>query len=109
MEQKELHIWMGTPDLNSRDVLFTTFDETDTALQNGHNRVNTVQPHFCSTEWIVRGYRVFIHMLDGKVVEMKLGYIGNCGREVKISTALEKMMLSNCFGKATRDYDKGAN
>jgi len=104
MEQKELHIWMGE-NYPNKNALLLTVEETEKKLQANYISVNTVQPHFCSTDWLVRGYRIFVHMLDDKVVEIKLGYIGNCTREVKVSTALEKMMLSNCFGKATRDYE----
>lgn len=100
---KELHIWMGEDYLENVDFnnLCLTFEGTELALNNMNDRVDTVQPHFCSTTYLTKGYRIFVHMLDAEVVEMKLGYINNCSKEIRIAHNLEKMLLSNCFGEAT--------
>lgn len=106
--QKELHIWMGDNYIN-KDELFISFQATEKALLNDCNRVDTVQPHFCSTTWIVRGYKVFVHMLDNEVVEMKLGHINGHPKEIRVAHNLEKMLLANCFGYATEDYEPPIN
>lgn len=94
--QKELHIWMGE-NYSKENDMFISFDATEKALKNNCNRVDTVQPHFCGTEWILKGYRVFVHMLDDEVVEMKLGQIKNSSKEIRKSHNLEKLLLANHF------------
>jgi hypothetical protein len=101
--QKELHIWMGE-DYPKNDT-FLSLAFTDKALEDEHIIINTVQPHVCSTTWIVKGYRIFVHMLDGKTVEMKLGQIGDNPKEIRVAHNLERMLLANCFGLATRDCE----
>lgn len=107
MRKKELHIWMDEDVFEKlgENKLCVTFDITEKALENSDNRVDTVQPHFCSTTWLVKGYRIFVHMLDEKMVEIKLGFMKDVGN-VRVSQNLEKMLLSNIFGYATRDYMK---
>jgi hypothetical protein len=106
MNSKELHIWMGE-NYPNRNKLFITLDSTEAALYNECDRVDTTQTHVCSTEWIVKGYRIFVHMLDGEMVEITLG--GNnkhTNREIRIAHNIEKLLLANCFGMATRsNYD----
>ena len=101
---KELHIWMGENYSGevSLDDLYLTIEATEYALNKGvEDRIDTVQPHFCNTTYLVKGYRIFVHMLDDEVVEMKLEYINNCAKEIRVAHNLEKMLLCNCFGKAT--------
>ena len=105
-ESKELHIWMGANYPNRND-LFITLESTETALYNNCYRIDTTQPHFCSTTWLVKGWKIFVHMIDDEVVEIVLG-IGNknTSREIRISHNIEKLLLANEFGYATRsNYD----
>lgn len=99
---KELHIWMGE-NYPNRNKLWITLASTEEALYNDCDRVDTTQTHVCSTKWLVKGYRIFVHMLNGEVVEMKLGQIGNDNREIRVAHNLEKMLLAGCFGEATID------
>jgi hypothetical protein len=74
------------------------------ALREQDEMIHTTQPHVCSTKWLVKGYRIFVHMLDGKVVEIKLGCENkNTDREIRISHNLEKLLLANVFGYATNN------
>jgi hypothetical protein len=102
--KKEIHIWMGENYPNRND-LFITLESTELALNNNSDRIDTTQSHVCSTKWLVKGFRIFVHMIDGEVVELKLGYVDGCDREIRIAHNLEKMLLSNCFGYATRSND----
>lgn len=100
--EKELHIWMG---INYRkhiklEDMFITLEETERALNENKECIHTTQPHVCSTRWIVKGYRVFVHMLNNEVVEMKLGYINENMKEIRVAHNLEKMLLSGLFGQA---------
>jgi hypothetical protein len=99
--QKELHIWLGD-DYPFNRISFT-LESTMKALHTNHIRVNTTQPHVCNTTWLVKGYRIFVHMLDGEIVEIKLGQC--CDREIRITHNLEKLLLANCFGKATEEFE----
>jgi len=100
--KKELHIWMkDNYNKNDSNNLFLTFYSTETALNSNIEIINTTQPYFCSTTWILKGYRIFVHMLDDKVVEIKLGYCEFADREIRKSHNLSKMLLSNVFGIAT--------
>jgi hypothetical protein len=96
--QKELHIWMGE-NYPNKDNLCISLEHTERFLQAGWEIVHTTQPHVCNTTWLLKGYRIFVHMLDGETVEIKFGEIK--GREIRVCHNLEKMLLANCFGKAT--------
>ena len=80
---------------------FFTVEGTQKALDSELERVNTVQPLFCCTIWFLKGYRLFVHMLDRKTVEIKLGKMNETSREIRVYHNLEKMLLSNEFGLAT--------
>lgn len=101
--QKELHIWMGD---NIPDNLCVTLHSTLFALNNNCKMINTTQSHVCSTTWLTKGYRMFVHMIDDEEVEIKLGHINNCDREIRLSHNLERLLLANCFGRAVEDYSK---
>lgn len=98
---KELHIWLGEDcsKVIGTENLYLTIESTENALLNEEFRIHTVQPHFCSTDWIVKGYRVFVHMIDNEIVEMKLGKIGDNPKEIRVEHNLERMLFSGCFGK----------
>ncbi|MDD4779135.1 MAG: hypothetical protein PHT02_00830 [Tissierellia bacterium] len=53
---------------------------------------------------MIKGYKIFVHMLDNEVVEIKLGDMGKDFPEIRVSKNIEKMMLCNVFGYATRDF-----
>lgn len=97
---KVLHIWMGG-NYKGNCSPFTTFQETEYALKEDFPFVETTQPHFCSTKWLTRGYRIFVHMLDNKMVEIKLGKIEGCDKDIRAAHNLERLLLANCFGLAT--------
>lgn len=96
---KELHIWMGMSHPTGMSI---SLEETEYQLNNNSQRVDTPQTHVCSTKWISAGYKIFVHMLDGKEVELKLGYIEGHPKEIRVSHNLEKLLLANSFGLACR-------
>ncbi|MNL91038.1 hypothetical protein D3C81_07650 [compost metagenome] len=100
---KELHIWLGKncDDSNTKETLCVTLEDTENALKSNKSKINTTQTHVCSTLWLTRGYRIFVHMLDDEVVEIKLGYIKGYSKEIRVEHNLEKLLLSGCFGKST--------
>jgi hypothetical protein len=100
---KALHIWMNN-DILDMDVQHVTLDGTLRALNEQENIIHTTQPHVCSTTWLVKGYKIFVHMLDGEVVEITLGDNNkHTNRNIGVRHNLEKLLLANEFGKATED------
>jgi len=98
--EKELHIWMGKPQTDNRVRTLTNLYETQMAINKGTNIIHTTQPHVCSTANLEKGYIIFAHMLDGETVELKLGHIDGCAKEIRREHNLERMLLAGCFGKA---------
>lgn len=105
-DNKEIHILLTQQQIdqfeNNFDNVQCTIFNTEKWLDT-FNKVYTTQTHFCSTTWLVKGYRIFAHMLDDEVVEIKLGKNECTDREIRVSHNLEKMLLANEFGLATLD------
>lgn len=97
--QKELHIHLSSVTLPK--YFYNTLYDTEKALHEGEVIVHTSQTHVISTTWLLKGYRIFIYMIDGEVVELKFGKIDKCLKEIRPAHNLERMVLSGCFGKAT--------
>jgi hypothetical protein len=100
---KELHIWMGNNYPKSTKMSYT-LEETEFELHSDTELINTVQTHVCSTVWLLKGYRIFVHMLDENVFEIKLDGEDINGKTIRPSQNLEKMLLSGCFGLAVKYY-----
>ena len=98
-DDKELHIWLSENYPINLDLKLT-LDSTEKALLKNHRIIHTVQTSVCKTCWLEKGYKIYVHMLDNTVVEMKLGYIQGYDKEIRNSHNLEKMLLANAFGKA---------
>lgn len=102
---KELHVHMSSFTLPR--YFCTTLYDTEKALHNNENIIHTTQTHAISTVWLLNGYKLFIHMLDEVVVELKLGEQDNkLLPSIRVAQNIEQMVLSNCFGFATNDFNK---
>lgn len=76
--------------------------QRDIELQNPI--IFTSQTSVCNTVNIEKGYRIFVYMLDKKtVVELKLGSIEGCDKEIRKAHNLEKMLLAGVFGQSNID------
>lgn len=70
-------------------------------IEEGKNVIFTSQTNACKTENLEKGYKIFVYMLDKKtVVELKLGHIEGCNKEIRKAHNLEKMMIAGIFGKS---------
>lgn len=96
--KKELHVHLSPFTLPQ--YFYTNLYDTENALKNGEEIIHTSQTHVLSTTCLLNGYRIFAYMLNKEVVELKLGYIDKCCKEIRPTHNLEKMVLSGCFGKA---------
>lgn len=94
MRNKELHIWMyeGYPKGKTK----VTFKETAEALANGEGEVHTTQTHFCQTRWLKQGYHIVVYTEKG-YIEMQLGNIIGCKKEIREAHNLERMLLAGSF------------
>jgi len=107
---KEIHIWMSESyDYHKYHVLtyyYSTFVKLIDLEDSQENfRIDTTQTFVCSTKNLVNGIKIFVHMLDGEEVEIKLGTSNkNTDRSIKVEHNLEKLLLSNEFGQAVIYY-----
>ena len=95
----EFHIWLHT-EIWSYSICATYLD-TDISLKNKEPIIHTTQTHFCSTKRFEEGYRLFVHLIDGNTVEIKLGENDCTSKEIRMEHNLEKLLLANEFGVAT--------
>ena len=106
---KQIHIYMndGYKDSVDEDYIAFSHDEVMTALNKGCGYIPTTQTCCCSTTYLLKGYRIFVYMLDGEFVEIKLGDENkNTDRAVRVGQNIEKMLLANVFGYAVRSFDQ---
>jgi transcription elongation factor GreA-like protein len=105
--QKELHIWMKWNSILAKiDEKYLCLNDTLEALYLEKEIVHTTQIHICSTKWLEKGYRLFIHMLDDEIVEIVLGTSNkHTKRDIRTVHNLQRLLLSNEFGYAVEDFN----
>ena len=109
LNKKEIHIFLDFIHNYKSDVLEYghyvgmrySMAETQRDINRGHNIIFTYQTSACSTENLIKGYRIFVYMLDGQKVEIKLGVDNACAKEIRVNHNIEKMLLGNMFGVAS--------
>jgi len=115
MENKSIHVFLKNLADYTDEVLdsfldrfegskmFRSTNSFQVALENNEQLIHTYLTSALSTENLIKGYKIFCYMLDDKVVELKMGDMGENFKEIRVSHNIEKMVLANCFGFATRD------
>ena len=96
--KKQLHVFLKD---YPNYILKTTHSLSSalSQLNNGNNLILTTQTHILNSKWLLKGYRIFVYMIDNKVVEVTLD-------NVRIGQNLEKMVLGNVFGLAVEDVEE---
>lgn len=98
---KEMHIYMN--DNYDESKILCSFETVFIAIDCNVQIIHTTNTYFCNADTLERGYKIFAHMLDGKVVEIKLGENTSTDRIIKSTHNLEKLLLANEFGYATNN------
>lgn len=94
----ELHVHLSN--LTLPKYFTSTYHELNLAILNEEKVIHTTQTSAINTDNIEKGYKLFVHFIDGEVKEMKLGYIDGCNKEIRKEHNLEKMVRANVFGLA---------
>jgi len=97
-----IHIWLKgtnkTLPFNSYIGTLNVIKHYEKILRKNYD-IHTYQISFCSTEYLVKGYKIFIHFNDTKQVEIQLGENICTQRLIKPEHNLEKLLLAGEFGK----------
>ena len=101
----EIHLYMKN-EKTTKNILnsyYHTWQKIQELLESKKQYIqilHTYQTSVCATSLLLSGCRIFVHMLDGKIVEIKLGENECTDRFIKVSHNLEKLLLANEFGLA---------
>lgn len=96
---KELHIWLnnGFPEETLHD-----YESVYTALDVKYQKiVHTTNTHFCQTNYIVGGYRLFVHLNNDEheCIEITFGTNNKySNKDIRVAHNLEKLLLAGEFG-----------
>lgn len=92
---KQLHVFLND---YPRTIVTTlhTYHATKQALNNNQRLVATTCTHAIDIKWLLRGYRIFVYLLDNNKVEITLN-------DVRVGQNLEKMVMRNVFGLANEE------
>lgn len=105
-DKKELHVYLSENviPVNKKKLLSIGLFDTEKLLHSNTKEVHTIQTHVISNTWLLKGYRIFVYMLDGEKVELKHNRMDDKYPKTRVSQNLEKIVLSNCFGLASYDF-----
>lgn len=98
---KVIHIWI-TDDYKKQNINpYHTYNGTRLAIKEAmfiDEDIHTTQLFPCSTQNLARGFRIFVHFLNGTCSEIKLGENQTTPRTIRMGHNLEKLLLNNEFG-----------
>ena len=76
---------------------YTTYGAALKALNGGEETVATTQVVLLTTSLFEMGYNVFVHLENGKTIEIKLGDNECTDREIRPGHCLYKLLLAGEF------------
>ena len=92
--KKQIHFYFGPYPDGAVNSYFLTKDTIEAGIKNIH----TTQIVLCTTDLFRKGYRIFIHPLQGNAFEIKLGDNSPyTDKEIRMGHNLYKMLIAGTF------------
>jgi len=92
--EKQIHFYFG-PYL---DGTVNSYVLTKDIINVGFKYIHTTQIVLCTTDLFRKGYRIFIHPVQGNVFEIKLGDNSPyTDKEIRMGHNLYKMLIAGTF------------
>lgn len=100
----QIHFYFGGPNNRYPDGTVHTYNLTELLIELESERIDTTQIFLCKTSLFKKGYRIFIHPVEGPVFEIKLGSDNpNTQRIIKEGHNLVNLLIAGEFnGKDIR-------
>ena len=95
---KEFH-WYEAPEPYTATSVSFSYRFTKKYIDDEEPIIRSYQSAFFSQDTIRKGYKLFAHFANGKVVEVYNGMITAAGKEVRPEHNLERMLLAGSFGE----------
>ena len=94
----QIHFYFGGPNNQYPDGTVHTYKLTELLIEVESELIVTTQILLCTTDLFRKGYRIFIHPVEGNPFEIKLGDNSPyTNKEIRMGHNLYKMLISGTF------------
>ncbi len=96
--EKQIHFYFGGTDGRYSDGAVHTYKLTKLLIELESERIDTTQIILCKTDLFRKGYKIFIHPVEGNAFEIKLGDNSPyTDKEIRMGHNLYKMLIAGTF------------